>query len=686
MPLSLPAWSKTLKCKIVAITTIAAVLSTTGATQFVSLTTQADVERMLMQSQRRDREHTAALLASKVETLQSLLSAVVRKLPPPAWQDPAALERYLLDKPGVNELFESVLAARGDGTTIVRLARGQAQSEMVNIADREYFQRAMHGDQPVISKPLIGRISKTPLLVIAVPVLAGDGRAVGVIGGTIALQSSRLFSGLGAGAADGRTFELVVDRDGVMLAHSDPTRLLRRAADEPGLAQRVADWLASGSPIDTEGQASLSNGYLVSSSGIALTDWMLMRVTPAEQALQPIIAAQRTAWIASAVLGLLAALLAGALAWAMLRPISALRQRVQLMLDEKDTAGTPWPRSGGEVGALSGAFQRLVEQAENRQAEARELLARLEAVMNHAEIGIAMSRIGKFELVSGTFCRIFDCDKEDLIGQSTRSIHVSDATYQALSDRARPAIMAHGAFNGELELMRRNGEVFWAHMRGRAVGPGDRTMGTIWIVEDVTQAREQREHLAWTADHDALTRLMNRRAFEAALGMATSHATSQTFCALFIDLDRFKQVNDRGGHAAGDALLRDVAKLLAAQVRKSDIVARLGGDEFAVLLDACPLVQAQSIAEKLRAAVIDYRLDWEGGHRFSVGASIGLLCVDGQFANAAEALRAADAACYAAKREGRNRVAVYEPGMTASRPTGMTAPEPLGEPSEMLPA
>ena len=165
--------------------------------------------------------------------------------------------------------------------------------------------------------------------------------------------------------------------------------------------------------------------------------------------------------------------------------------------------------------------------------------------------------------------------------------------------------------------------------------------------------------MSYAASHDRLTGLVNRAAFEAMLEEATAKAAEAPFCALFIDLDRFKHVNDTGGHAAGDALLRDVAHALAAQLRKSDTVARLGGDEFAVLLPQCPIPRSRELAEKLRAAVDGYRLGWEG-KTYSVGASIGLVAVNGTHADAAEVLRAADAACYAAKRGGRNQVALAE--------------------------
>jgi diguanylate cyclase (GGDEF)-like protein len=173
------------------------------------------------------------------------------------------------------------------------------------------------------------------------------------------------------------------------------------------------------------------------------------------------------------------------------------------------------------------------------------------------------------------------------------------------------------------------------------------------------EMQAHRDRLSWAASHDLLTGLVNRAAFEVLLETATAQAADAPFCMLFIDLDRFKQVNDTSGHAAGDALLRGVAQALAARLRKSDTVARLGGDEFAALLPQCPPAQAQALAEKLRSAVEDFRLEWEGT-RHSVGASIGMVAADGTHTSAAEVLRAADAACYRAKRAGRNQVALAE--------------------------
>jgi len=195
------------------------------------------------------------------------------------------------------------------------------------------------------------------------------------------------------------------------------------------------------------------------------------------------------------------------------------------------------------------------------------------------------------------------------------------------------------------------------------------------VLEVIEVQEQQRERLAWTASHDSLTGLANRAEFEQLLASATQRAAQQPFCALFIDLDRFKQVNDSAGHAAGDAMLRDIAHQLVGQVRQSDTVARLGGDEFAVLLHQCPRPQALVIAEKLRAAVEAYALHWEG-QCFQVGASIGLVPVDGSFADHTAVLRAADAACYSAKRDGRNRVALSVSDEPDAAPVCSAQPTP----------
>ena len=182
-------------------------------------------------------------------------------------------------------------------------------------------------------------------------------------------------------------------------------------------------------------------------------------------------------------------------------------------------------------------------------------------------------------------------------------------------------------------------------------------IGVVLVLHDVTQARQLSQQLAWQATHDELTHLANRREFERRLSLLLDNS-EETSVLCYIDLDRFKLINDTCGHASGDELLLQISDILAGQVRATDTVARLGGDEFAIILCQCSLELARRIANWICQSVREHRFIWEG-QSFSVGASIGLVEIRPNKQDLATVLAAADAACYAAKEEGRNRVHIY---------------------------
>ena len=179
---------------------------------------------------------------------------------------------------------------------------------------------------------------------------------------------------------------------------------------------------------------------------------------------------------------------------------------------------------------------------------------------------------------------------------------------------------------------------------------------------ETLQARvdEATAQLAHQATHDPLTSLPNRRAFEQALekAVAASRRAQDHGALCFIDLDRFKVVNDTCGHAAGDQLLREIASLLRERVREQDLICRIGGDEFALILRACKTDEAVTVAGHLREAIAEFEFRHDG-HLFSVGASVGLVPLDGEIDSASDVLIAADMACYTAKTSGRNQIVVY---------------------------
>ena len=191
-------------------------------------------------------------------------------------------------------------------------------------------------------------------------------------------------------------------------------------------------------------------------------------------------------------------------------------------------------------------------------------------------------------------------------------------------------------------------------------GPSNSISGTVVVFHDVSELRGLTRKMSYQATHDPLTGLINRREFERRLdeAMDSAHAEEAVHMMFYMDLDRFKAVNDSCGHIAGDNMLREVAALIKDEVRDSDFVGRLGGDEFGALLIGCPIDKARQIAMDICNAIADYRFVWKD-KIFNIGISIGLVEISHTTGTLQDVMSAADSACYMAKQQGRGQVHVY---------------------------
>ncbi len=191
-------------------------------------------------------------------------------------------------------------------------------------------------------------------------------------------------------------------------------------------------------------------------------------------------------------------------------------------------------------------------------------------------------------------------------------------------------------------------------------GPGNSISGTVVVFHDVSELRGLTRKMSYQATHDPLTGLINRREFERRLdeAMDSAHAEEAVHMLFYMDLDRFKAVNDTCGHLAGDNMLREVAALIKNEVRDSDFVGRLGGDEFGSLLIGCPIEKARQIAADICNAVANYRFVWKD-KIFNIGVSIGLVEISHASGTLQDVMSAADSACYMAKQQGRGQVHIY---------------------------
>jgi diguanylate cyclase (GGDEF)-like protein/PAS domain S-box-containing protein len=533
----------------------------------------------------------------------------------------------------------------------------------LDLKDRDYFRRTVNQGVPVVSAPLPGRVSKEPIIQLTMPVLGEGGSVEAVIGGVLRLGTRNLFDDLtyaGHSEADATT-TIVTDAHGVIISHPDRSHIQRSIETEPGLADVVARWVAQGRPVEPSGFASHEPGRFVTMAGVAGADWVVFRLSADSELLGGLQQARREAILWAGGVALLGSLMTlGLVAW-LLGPLTQLRQRALALRQGSMALQQGWPNPHGEIGELSRVLQRVLQERAAGEDAQRTLAQQMRSVLAAAPVGIAFSRERRFEFVGAEFCALLGWQAQDLAGRPARDIFASAAEYDALGAAVQTAFAVGRPYFGELQFVRRDGSVFWGRLQGRPVEAAEPAAGTIWLLEDVTEHRQSRERLSWSASHDALTGLHNRSAFETRLeawlrAPGAVDAPPVPASLVYFDLDRFKQINDSAGHAAGDQVLRQVGAILRAQLRADDVMARMGGDEFVLLLPGCVAAVALLLAERLRCAVSELGIDHAGG-RLTIGASVGVVEIDPAVSIvAAEWMARVDAACYEAKREGRDTV------------------------------
>ena len=238
----------------------------------------------------------------------------------------------------------------------------------------------------------------------------------------------------------------------------------------------------------------------------------------------------------------------------------------------------------------------------------------------------------------------------------------AETTVQVVEEVSQ-AVRRNEPFSMEYAITRKDGTRVWVWERGCAVQDDDGTLMLEGIVLDISDRKALETELEEMATRDPLTGLFNRREFARVLNEELERANryERPMALLWIDFDRFKDINDTWGHAAGDAVLCDVSQTLLDSVRSVDTVGRIGGEEFVVVLPELDEEAAREAAERLRVRVREQPVRLESGHDVNLTISIGV-AVYPDHGHCADALcAAADKAMYRAKNEGRDCVAMAKP-------------------------
>jgi len=322
---------------------------------------------------------------------------------------------------------------------------------------------------------------------------------------------------------------------------------------------------------------------------------------------------------------------------------------------------------------LVAANQQLQREiAERKQAEKllQESEARLESILNSLEevVWSASAQTYKFLYLSPAAEKVYGRPVSEFFASQNLWLEVIHPEDRKRVEKTMPILMEKGSINQEYRILRPDGEVRWLSDRRHVIydqnGVAMRLDG---IIEDITQRKRAEEQLIHDALHDVLTGLPNRNLFMERVERALKHAKrykDYVFAVLFIDLDRFKIVNDSLGHVVGDRLLIAFAQLLQRCLRITDTVARLGGDEFTVLLeDINHIDDATKIAERIQLELMSpFNLE---NHTVFTSASIGIVLGSKGYERSLDILRDADIAMYSAKEAGKARYTIFDREMYA---------------------
>ncbi|MDR5868149.1 diguanylate cyclase [Halomonas koreensis] len=596
-------------------------------------------------------------LTHEVDSRLAALERLTGRLDAGRRDDAAFLEGELRHNDALLEWFEALLVTDAEGQVVAGWPRAAALQGLA-LGDRSYFRHVRHFRRPHVSEPIVSRVSGQPLVMFAVPRLDDDGSFQGMVGGAIRLDRGGLFKRLERLRLGDQGYASVISASGRVLylpregRESGP---LPEASLPPSARLALLGWEG-----ETRG-TSLKGGQAYQAyRQIWPADWIVNVVLPRGQMMAPL-----NGWLerliekASIITLVMLPIVLGFL-WLALRPLFRLETQIEEVgagQRERVTLST----SMHELEQLAETFNRVEAERSRALASLRDRQAFLDAILASSPSGMFVTDTrGTIRFMNPALVELTGVDAAGQPHDDWMT-HVHPDDRQAALDLWRYSMQTGEDFLQQYRYVPRGGEPLWLEVHASRVAIDGRSIGFVGTVKDITERREEEALRQWEAEHDPLTGLLNRRGFERRLeeALADWKKTGTPSALLLFDLDHFKPINDEGGHALGDEMLRRIAQVIAWEVRRSDHVARQGGDEFAVLLPSCTPGQAEKIAHSLREAVREVGVQHQGVE-YRVTLSLGVTSFQEGDQRIATVIERADAASYTAKRQGRDRVVAHE--------------------------
>ena len=548
----------------------------------------------------------------------------------------------------VPEAFNAVIVADAAGTVLTM------EGTPVNVSDRDYFREAISTRNVVVAAPIRARVGGSMGVLVAVPVLSQTGAFLGIAGGWLNLANSNFLVEIGSNRLGITGFYCLVSagREPVYIQHPDPAMARQPAhaiGETCGVDDRSAtlEFLTPRRPV-------------IARRLMATTGWELVAVLPAQEAYAPLRQMQRRFGMMSAIALAVVALLIWLAVRQLLTPLSRLHQVVRASTDDVDAfERLPQLPHRDEIGDVTRAFIRLMRDVRQRGRLLARSERRLRAVTDTLPALLAfIDNEERYVFNNVAYEGVFGMRLDEIRGKAVREV-LGEERYE----RARPYLQRalHGevvSFEAEYHFPHHH----WMEMNYRPEWSEDgrQVVGVHIHMQDITRRKLENLRLSHISRTDHLTQLQNRSAFETQLrdAMTLCRAEHRMMALLYLDMDRFKAVNDIHGHATGDLLLQAFALRLRRCVRESDHVARIGGDEFAVILED---IGNPATAQRIASAILESvsRQFYFDGILADVDVSIGVALYRGAQMSEEALMRQADVLLYRAKALGRGR---YEIG------------------------
>ncbi|WP_174994896.1 sensor domain-containing diguanylate cyclase [Pandoraea anhela] len=591
-------------------------------------------------------------LDDKLRSKFLVLHRVARNIGDPNVMTSAQFERFVNLSVSMPETFNTVFVAASDG----RMLYDSTFPDMpINIADRDYFRQLLAGAPQAASSVIAGKITRSPGVVLAVPVTDPQGKVIAVVGGAINLLRQNFIVDLASNRVGetGRYCLISNETPPRYVIQSDVTKILTAV----GPSQTLCG-------VRDVGANNLVHMLpLIARAPMATTGWFVVAVLPGAEAFSPISRVRRQVFLlAIAAIGI-AALVMWWVARRLLRPLDTLRVLVERSAGDMRAVQSLPVQRADEIGALANTFRSLMQQLGDRtealemsREAARASVRRMQEVADRVPYLVAfLDGDERFAFVNRA-CEVrLRRPRERIIGATARellgpSLYREFAPYlaRALAGEAATFVWDFGE-DASYRCFEVSYQPEWATHNVLA--------GVHVFVRDISVERSNERRWRRESHTDHLTGLLNRKGFDQALTAAVRRARegAGAQALLFVDLDRFKVVNDTWGHSLGDELLRRLAKRMVASVREADVIARFGGDEFAVIMRD---VQDPLDIERAAMALLDAasRPMMLSVGEVSVGACVGVAVVaSGEDRTPDMLFEAADRALYDAKHGGRGR-------------------------------